>query len=248
MPIVHVNTIEIYYEIHGEGAPLVLLPGWGTEITTLSGLIEDFARHYCVIAIDNRGTGRSSRPENPWSIEEMADDTISVLDALGISRAHIFGMSMGSMIALAVSAKNPDRVNGLVLHVAFHRIPFVTRTMMTILPHLPGMKKKMEAGLNSMILRQNYPPTRESFRLQGLAVSSFDGRKYLSRIKAATLIINGTRDPFVTIKLSKELAGGIAGARLILADGDHLIARMHPELLVAPMVEFLAGIDNRKIP
>ena len=118
---------------------------------------------------------------------------------------------------------------------------------MTILPHLPGMKKKMEAGMNSMILGQKYPPTRESFRLQGVAVSAFDGRKYFGRIKAPTLIINGTRDPFVTVKISNELARGIAGARLILADGDHLIARMHPELLVTPMVEFLADIDNKKM-
>ena len=62
MPIVHVNDTDMYYEIHGEGVPLLLLPGWGTEISTVSGLIADLARNYQIFAIDNRGTGRSSIP------------------------------------------------------------------------------------------------------------------------------------------------------------------------------------------
>jgi len=245
MPFIKVSDITMYYEIHGEGEPLLLLPGWGTEISTVSGLIADLARNYQVIAIDNRGTGRSSRPDIPWTIEQMADDTVGILDATGFRNAHILAISMSTMIALTIAAKYPERVNGMVFHVGFHRIPFLTKIIMTILPHLPGMKKKMEEGMNSMILGQKYPPTRESFRLQGVAVSAFDGREYLGRITAPTLIINCTRDPFVTVKISKELAAGITGARLILADGDHLIARLHPELLVTPVLEFLAEVDAK---
>jgi len=76
--------------------------------------------------------------------------------------------------------------------------------------------------------------------------NSSDSRKYRGRVKALTLIINGTRDPFVTVKISNELARGIAGARLILADRDHLIARMHPELLVTPMVDSSLASITRK--
>jgi pimeloyl-ACP methyl ester carboxylesterase len=208
-------------------------------------MIADFALKYQVIAIDNRGTGRSDKPDIPWTIEQMADDTIGILDTMGIRSAHILTISMGSMVGLTIAARNPERVNGLVLHAAFHRIPFLIKTIMTLLPHLPGIKKKMEKGMASVILGQKYPPTRESFRLQCVAVSAFDGRKYLGRIKAPTLVIYGNRDPFVPVKISNELAGGISDARLILADGDHTLARTHRELLVTPSLAFLKDVDNR---
>jgi len=66
----------MYYEIQGVGTPRVHIPGWGTEITTVSAQIEDFARKFRVIAIDKRGTGRSDKPDEPYSIEQMANDTI----------------------------------------------------------------------------------------------------------------------------------------------------------------------------
>ena len=244
MPYVKVNDITMYYEIHGEGEPLVLIPGWGGEISSIAGLIADFARDYQVIAIDNRGTGRTDKPDSPWSIETMADDIAGVLDTLGIQRTHIVGISMGSMIAMMIAAKYPDRVNGLVLHVGFTRITFLVKTIMNLIPYLPGGKKKMDAGM-AAILGQKYPPTPASFRRQGEAVVAFDGRKYLGRIRAPTIVINATRDQFVPQTISRELAGGIAGARLILLDGDHTISRTNPELFVGLAHEFLAHVDNR---
>ena len=175
----------------------------------------------------------------------MADDTLGILDAIGIRSALLLAISMGSMVGLAIAARYPERVNGLVLHAAFHRIPFLIKTIMTLLPHLPGVKEKMEEGMASVILGQKYPPTRESFRLQGVAISAFDGRKYLGRIKAPTLVIDGNRDPFVPLKISHELARGISGVRLILADGDHTLSRTHRELLVAPSLAFLKDLDDR---
>lgn len=242
MPLINVNDIGIYYEIHGAGEPLVLLPGWGTEITTVSGLIVDFAREHQVIAIDNRGAGRSGKPDTPYSIEMMADDTIGVLDALGIRRAHMFGISMGSMIAQMIAAKYPERVNGLILHVGFTRIPFLARAIMSVTQYLPGAKKKMEEGM-AMILDQDYPPTPESFRRQGEAVARFDGREVIGRIRAPTLIVNGTKDQFVPVKISRELAAGIAGAKLVLVEGDHLFATTQREKLMEPALDFLATVD-----
>jgi len=244
MPIVHVNNIDMYYEIHGDGEPLVFIPGWGTEITTIKEQIDGLARENRVIAIDNRGVGRSTKPDTPWSIEDMADDTVGILDALGIRRAHILGLSMGSMIAQMIAAKYPDRVNRLVLHVGFTRIPFMVKTMMNLMQYLPGSKKKMEEGM-ALIFGQNYPPTPESFRRQGEAVASFDSRKYLGRIKAPTLIVNGSKDQFVPLKITRELAEGIAGAKLVLVDGDHIFSRTRPELLQIPVLEFLAEVDAR---
>ena len=238
MPHVNVKDISIYYEVTGTGEPLLFITGWGTEITTMAPLIERFASQFQVIAVDNRGTGRSGKPDVPYSIVQMADDAIAVLNALGIPRTHVLGMSMGGMIAQMIAAKYPDRVDRLVLNVAFTRIPFLVKTIMNLMLWLPGSKKKMEEGM-AIILGQKYPPTRESFRRQGEAVAAFDGRKILGRIQAPTLVINADKDQFVPCKISRELAGGIKGARLILLDGDHLVGRTQSELIVGLSVEFL---------
>ena len=244
MPIVHVNNIDMYYEIHGEGSPLIYIPGWGTEITTVSVQIADFARKFRVIAIDKRGTGRTDKPEELYSIEQMADDTIGIMDAAGIARAHILGISMGSMVAQEIAAKYPDRVNGLVLHVGFTRIPFVIKTLMNLMLYLPGSKKKMEEGM-ATILGQKYPPTHESFRRQGEAVAQFDGRKVIGKIRAPTLIVNCSKDQFVPMKITRELANGIPGAKLVLVDGDHSISWTNPELLLTQVAGFLEAVDVR---
>ncbi len=247
MPLVNVKDICIHYEVFGEGEPLVFIPGWGTEITTVARLTEIFSAHFQVIAIDNRGSGRSGKPDVPYSIEQMADDAVAVLDALGIQHAHVIGLSMGGMIAQMIAAKYPDRVDRVVLHVTFTRIPLLVRTMMNLMQYLPGSRKKMEEGM-ALILGQQYPPTPESFRRQGEAVAAFDARTIHCRIRAPTLIVNGTRDPFVPVKISRELAAGIAGARLVLVDGDHTMAKSRPELLVEPALAFLAKIDAKPVP
>jgi pimeloyl-ACP methyl ester carboxylesterase len=243
MPTVHVNNIDMYYEIQGEGTPLVYIPGWGIEITTVSKEIADFARKFRVIAIDKRGTGRTDKFDVPYTIEQMADETIGIMDAAGIRRAHIVGISMGSMVAQEIAAKYPDRVNGLVLHVGFTRIPFVIKTLMTLMRYLPGSKKKMEEGM-ATILNQKYPPTRESFRRQGDAVAQFDGRTVISKIRTPTLIVNASKDPFVPMKITRELAEGIPGAKLILVDGDHSISWTNPEFLLTQVAGFLEAADS----
>lgn len=237
MPYVTVTDTRIYYEVSGTGEPLLFITGWGTEITTMAPLIERFASHFQVIAVDTCGTGRSDKPDVPYSIEQMADDAVAVLDAHGTERAHVIGLSMGGMIAQMIAAKYPERVDRLVLNVTFTRIPFLVRTLMNLMLWLPGSKKKMEEGM-AVILGQKYPPTPESFRRQGDAVAAFDARKILGRIQAPTLIINADKDPFVPQKISRELARGIPGARLILLEGDHLITRTHQDRVVSLAVDF----------
>ena len=232
----------MYYEIRGSGKPLVLIPGWGTEISTLEAQIKDIAEKYTVIAVDNRGTGRTDKPDIPYTIEEMADDLISLLDLLHIEQTNILGISMGSMIAQAIAGRYPDRVDHLVLHLGFTRIPLPVKIIMTLMVILPGSKKKMEEGMNTLILGQQYPPTPESLRRQGEAVRNFDGRKYLGKITAKTLILNGNRDILIPMKISHELANGIPGAKLICIEGDHLVFRTDTEKVLGPMFVFLNGL------
>ena len=110
-----VGSVELYYEEHGSGDPLLLIMGLAADSRAWMFQIPDFARRYRTIAFDNRGVGRSAKPAGPYTIHEMADDAAGLLDALGIARAHVVGVSMGGMIAQELVLRHPERVRGLVL-------------------------------------------------------------------------------------------------------------------------------------
>jgi pimeloyl-ACP methyl ester carboxylesterase len=115
MSIAKVGSVELYYEEHGSGDPLLLIMGLAADSQAWMFQIPDFAQHYRVIAFDNRGVGRSSKPAGPYSIHEMADETAGLMGALGIDRAHVVGVSMGGMIAQELVLRHPERVRALVL-------------------------------------------------------------------------------------------------------------------------------------
>ncbi len=90
MPYVKVNDIQTYYEIRGDGEPLVLIVGLGTDISEWGGIIRWLAEKYQVLGFDNRGAGRTDKPDIAYSIEMMADDTVGLMKAFGIQRTHAF--------------------------------------------------------------------------------------------------------------------------------------------------------------
>jgi pimeloyl-ACP methyl ester carboxylesterase len=115
MSTIRVGDIEMYYEQHGSGEPLLLVMGLAADSTAWMFQVPDFAHRYRTIVFDNRGVGRSSKPSGPYSIHQMADDAAGLLDALDIARAHVVGVSMGGMIAQELALRHPRRVRGLVL-------------------------------------------------------------------------------------------------------------------------------------
>ena len=110
-----VDSIELYYEEHGRGDPLLLIMGLAADSTAWMFQVPDFAERHRTITFDNRGVGRSSKPAGPYTIHQMADDAAGLLDALRIARAHVLGVSMGGMIAQELALRHPERVRGLVL-------------------------------------------------------------------------------------------------------------------------------------
>src|SRR5271168_1691355 len=119
MPTVRVNDIEMHYEIHGKGTPLVHSGGLAGDARAWTRQIEHLARHYQVLAFDNRGTGRTSCPDMPYSTRLFATDTVGLMDAIGIKRAHICGISMGGCIVQEVAINHPDRVISLIINCSF---------------------------------------------------------------------------------------------------------------------------------
>jgi 3-oxoadipate enol-lactonase len=115
MSTAKIRDIEMYYEEHGAGDPLLLIMGLAADSNGWMFQVPDFAKRYRTIIFDNRGVGRSSKPAGPYSVHQMADDAVGLMEHLGIPRAHVVGVSMGGMIAQEVALRNPERVRGLVL-------------------------------------------------------------------------------------------------------------------------------------
>ena len=115
MPMAQVDNGELYYEVHGEGPPLLLVAGLGGVGAYWNPQIEAFSRHFQVIVHDHRGTGRSSRSKINYSLEQMARDTLQLLDALDIERAHLVGHSTGASIGQILGMDYPSRMGRIVM-------------------------------------------------------------------------------------------------------------------------------------
>ena len=115
VPIAHVNGIDIYYERDGQGQPLLFLNGSGSTLESSQVVIEQFRGRFDVVAHDQRGLGRTSIPEGPYSMADYAADALGLLDAVGWDRCRVVGVSFGGMVAQEVAVTAPERVERLAL-------------------------------------------------------------------------------------------------------------------------------------
>lgn len=242
MPIAKADGADIYYEVIGQGEPLVLIQGYGHHLLHWGALPQEFVKiGYQVVVLDNRGVGRSTTAEGPLTIATMAEDVCRVMDAAGLGRASVFGVSMGGMIAQVFALNHPDRLNALVLGCTgpggTHHIqpdPEGTRILFDY-EYLKGMapEKRSEAIFgffcSEEYLQSNpealkyyhtvttqYPTPTAVFAQQADAMLKEDTWERLPSIKAPTMIITGTADRIVPFKNSELLEERIPGAELVL--------------------------------
>src|SRR2546430_14714591 len=114
MLYVRVNDIQMYYEMHGDGEPLVVILGLGTDVSEWDGIIRWLAEKYKVLAFDNRGAGRTDKPDIPYSIEMMADDTAGAFQGLGMKQGQVLGISLGGRIAPGMALPHSPRAQKLL--------------------------------------------------------------------------------------------------------------------------------------
>ena len=240
MPKVKVGDINIYYEVHGKGEPLVNIPGAGSTMDGFFRHIPVYAEKYRLVAYDLRGAGRSDAPDIPYTTEMMADDLSGLLDAIGIDSAHILGGSMGGMIAQQFALRYPQRVRSLILACTKfggpHEIP-VDAEILEYWEHpkqlspedsiMQGLRLQMSQEFidkNPDLIKQiikraiEAPPpvTPQSGMRQVQAIIGHNTYDRLPEIKAPTLVIQGDADRMSPVGNSRILASRIPNAELVI--------------------------------
>jgi pimeloyl-ACP methyl ester carboxylesterase len=248
MPFVDVNGVKIYYKVLGLGDPMVMLQGYGHYSTQWGGLPNEFAKlQYKVILVDNRGVGRSDKPDAPMTVAQMADDVCKVLDALSIKKASVFGVSMGGMIAQEFAINHPDRLINLILGCTTPGGPHSVKPtpegakvlfdydyLIKMTPEQRTLEvfkffcseEFIEANPDAWKQYHEstmaYPTPTYSFVRQAEAISKFDTWDRLPGITAPTMIISGTSDQIIPFKNSELMEELIPGAELtLLQDKRH---------------------------
>lgn len=228
MPTLKVNNIDIYYDIHGQGQPLVFIAGLGLDLSEYGSLVTELAQNNRVLAFDNRGAGRSDKPDEAYTIEQMADDTAKLMEALDFKPAHILGFSMGGRIAIALALEKPELVQKLILVSTSAR-----KTGRSWLVGLLGNFSKYSFGIGK------YPQPHSAFKRQFQASREFDCTSRLWELKKPTLIMHGKHDWIVPLRLAKEMHRSINGSKIILFRGGHMFAFLQRKKFVKAVDSFL---------
>jgi pimeloyl-ACP methyl ester carboxylesterase len=224
MPYAKVGEVNLYYEVHGEGEPFMFIAGTGSSCEYMKVVTVDwFSKHFQLIIFDHRGTGRSDKPDLPYSTRMFASDAVGLLEHLGIPRAHVGGRSMGGRVSQWVAIDHPYRVGALVLSstgagswsnyqtsfVPERGVPYPTALRMIEL----GFEKYMQEHRESDFMftagfvkerpdvvqkfheySSRYPTPLNTYLRHVVARQRHETRDLLDRIQAPTLVIDGIDD------------------------------------------------------
>lgn len=194
---VAVNGVEIYYEIHGEGSPLVMLHGGVNPSDLFGAPLAAMAENHQVIAIHMRGHGLSSDAAAPWSAELMADDVDAVLDTLGFDRVDVMGYSLGAAVALQTAIRHPERVGKLILIGVSAKSSGNYPEVQTAFDQMPAMAPAIGAQLAQSPLATLYPDVDWEAMMRKTGEMNrvpYDWSAEVGSIKAPTLLIFADAD------------------------------------------------------
>ena len=217
------NGVQLYFETHGSGEPLLLLHGFGGCSQDWSPLVADWSGHFQLIIPDLRGHGRSSNPAKVFRHQDAAADILALLDHLAIGNFKALGVSGGGNVLLHLATRQPERVEAMVLVSATSYFPAQARPLMRAYPD-----SLTEKDWETMRKRHPGGETQIKALLASTAsfADSYDDMNftppYLATIKARTLIVQGDRDPLYPVEISVEMAKAIPRSSLwIIPNGGH---------------------------
>jgi 3-oxoadipate enol-lactonase len=263
-----INGVELAYELRGSGTPLVMIHGAQGDQTMFAGLAAGCAADFRVLTFDQRGSGLSEKPDTDYSIAMLADDTAALMDHLGLSPAHVIGVSMGGMIAQELALRHPAklrslvlgcttpggprevRVEGNALAVAYSTAPMSAEDRGRALAEAAFSKGHLvrhpEIVAAMIEARRNRPidPVALGHRMK--ALHEHDTYDRLPRIGCPTLVITGKDDALISWENSRILAERIPGANLeILEPAGHCFWLERPQESRDAIVRFFRQIDRK---
>lgn len=270
MPKAHVEDVEIYYEVHGEGAPVLFVAGLGGTGSYWAPQIGPFSDRFKVIVHDHRGTGQSTHDERiEYSVEQMTRDVIGLMDALGIDKAHLVGHSTGGAIGQIMGVEHPDRLLSMVLYASWTTSdPFMRRVMESRkrLALSGGARAYAEAtpvylfpdwwvNENAAWVEELDRNTIAGFPPPGIvasrcdAVIAFDRTADLGKIRTPSLVLCA-RDDFLTpLRFSEDLAGLIPQAELKVMDrGGHACSISMADEFNEIVLSYLIAREQKESP
>lgn len=243
MPTVKVGDINMYYETRGRGEAIVLIMGLAGTAEMWFRQIPGLSRRYRVVAFDNRGVGRSDKPDVEYTMSMFVQDTVGLLDALNIGAAHVYGVSMGGMIAQNIALYCPERVLSLILgctscggqhfilpdaealdflvgwHHKGHLTPEERARSLVPFNFSQGFIDRRPGIVEQFVSKTaQYWPPLHTFERQAQAVLTHDMYDQLPRIKAPTLVMAGSADRQVPVENSRILASRIPAAELVILE------------------------------
>lgn len=236
MPKLNVNGINLYYEIHGSGIPLVLITGFNCNSSLWNSILPELQKHFQVLIFDNRGSGQSDSPDISYSIEMMAQDALELIERLKLKKPHVLGHSMGGCIAQMLAYHHPHRFERFAISNSLIKFNPVSTQFQRFMLNLREEKVSPRLCLEGMLpwifssdflqnpqniqetietsLQDPYPQSFIGFKRQLEALLGFDSTSWYHQIENPTLIINGMEDILCPYD-SEKLAKGIPGAKLI---------------------------------
>ncbi len=267
MPIAKTENLDIYYEIIGQGEPLVMIRGIGSNVDHWYEQVPILSKKYQLLVFDNRGIARSSDPGGSFSTKDMAADTIALMEAMGIKKAHVLGYSMGGMIAQELALAYPEKINGLILvatdcgiSLRIKARPEYSRLFSEMIRL--GTNEAKTAAAGCLFAKQTFesrpniieryaevslrfPAPQKTLERQWEAITRHDACDRLQNITAPTLAITGSEDVLIPPENSRVLAERIPDARVRSIDGGgHLFVVEQAQQFNEAVFGFLEGLSH----
>jgi 3-oxoadipate enol-lactonase len=265
MPICRLNDVDIHFERAGHGPPLLFISGTGGDLRLKPNVFDGpLPKQFDTIAYDQRGLGRSSKPDRPYTMEHYANDAAALLAGFGIRRASVFGVSFGGMVAQELAVRHPDRVKAMVLactspggaggssyplhrltgmtraEIARHMIPIsdTRRDASWAAAHPEEHKALVELGSNDPYAEE--PDRAAGARRQLEARAAHDAWERLGAIRCPVMIAGGKYDGIAKPEVQARIAQRIPGARLQMFEGGHLFL-LQDRTAFPAITDFLAA-------
>jgi 3-oxoadipate enol-lactonase len=247
------GDVELYYESTGDGSPVLLVMGLGMNATGWWRTVPVLAERHRVLAFDNRGMGRSSVPAGGYAMADLADDAVAVLDAAGEDAAHVYGISLGGMIAQHLALRHPGRVRSLVLAATTpggrrgtvadaDTLAFFQRrgamppeeAVWASVPYNYAPRTRAHHADRigeDIVQRLRFPFAPEPYREQLAAALGHDPGDGLASLALPTLVVHGERDRMIPVANAHALSHAIPGAELALyPEAGHLLFTDEPDV------------------